>query len=91
MPLPLTFPVEKNVPCPTYQSFIKTRFIETWAFADSIMQSWGRETQAQKRFFKPLITLPKELSLISFGPYLPAISLHFVSLIFRLSYDLLVS
>ena len=29
-----------------------------------IMQSLGRESQGQKRFFKPLITLPKELRLI---------------------------
>jgi hypothetical protein len=79
MPLPLTFPAEKNVPCPTYQTcFVKSRFTKPWVLPDYIMQSLGRETQAQKRFFNPLITLPKVSSVISFGPYLRAIFLHFV-------------
>jgi hypothetical protein len=76
MPFPLTFAVEKNVPCPTYRTLVQPN--------SYIMQSRGRETQVQKRFFNPLITLPKELQAISIGCHFLAIFLHFVSLIFRL-------
>jgi len=59
MPFPLTFLVEKNFACPTYHNPNPglTNLILTYLY---IMQSNGVKTQAPKRFYKPLITLPKK-------------------------------
>ncbi len=67
MPFPLNLPGREN---PTYRTVPLPYFY--------IMQSKGRETQARKQLANPFITLPKEPRWISFGPYLPAIFLHFV-------------
>ncbi len=55
MPFPLTFLVEKNCACPTYRNL---PLVDIYPY---IMQSSGLKTQALKRFYRPLITLPKKL------------------------------
>ena len=60
MPFPLTFLVEKNSVARPTKPDPESDLIVFYLILSLIMQSKGLETQALKRFYKPLITLPKE-------------------------------